>query len=160
MKRSFLWLLMLLLTGLLPGGYLAAADDEPKSAKEGETAQASESAKQELEKLQGAWVMLSYESKEKKRPDVGITTVTIKDDQWTMTSGEKVAANLKIKIDQSQDPKTIDRITSSGSKRLGIYKLHGDTLTICSESGDGVRPAEFKTTKDGGIISVFKRASK
>src|SRR4029450_9640437 len=46
MKRSFLWLLMLLLTGLLPGGYLAVAEDEHKSAKETEAAKTEEKAKQ------------------------------------------------------------------------------------------------------------------
>jgi len=46
MKRSLLWLLMLLLTGLLPTSFLSAAEDEPKSAKETEAAKTEEKAKQ------------------------------------------------------------------------------------------------------------------
>src|SRR5262245_19416213 len=45
MKRSFLWLLVLLFTGLLPASRLAA-EDEPKSDKETEAVKADDKAKQ------------------------------------------------------------------------------------------------------------------
>jgi len=41
--------------------------------------------------------------------------------------------------------------------RVGIYKLEGDTLTLCRAAGDRERPKEFKTTEEAGIL-VWKRA--
>src|SRR5262245_12947753 len=41
---------------------------------------------------------------------------------------------------------------------LGIYKLEGDTLTVCrSHTSDAVRQKGFKTTADAGILVVYKR---
>ena len=129
---------------------------------------AQENDKQELEKLQGEWVMVSREGQraEKIPADyVEESKLTIKGDRWTSTYRDNVT-NSTVRIDPSKEPKTLDRLFETARnrmiKRLCIYKLENSTLTICSESGsDGVlRPKEFNTGKDGGILIVFKRATK
>ena len=44
----------------------------------------------------------------------------------------------------------------------GIYKLEGDTLTMCraTATGDVEPPHEFKTTAEEGLLTVWKRATK
>jgi hypothetical protein len=44
---------------------------------------------------------------------------------------------------------------------LGIYKLDGDTLTICLEARGNERPTEF-ATKEGSVANliVLKRVQK
>jgi len=41
---------------------------------------------------------------------------------------------------------------------LGIYKLKGDTLTLCRmmQSGDIARPREFKPTREGEVVVVWR----
>jgi uncharacterized protein (TIGR03067 family) len=59
-------------------------------------------------------------------------------------------------LDPQQTPK---HFTSTATK--AIYRLQGDSLTICmTTSSDEPRPTEFATQKgDGRVLMVFKRAS-
>ena len=72
---------------------------------------------------------------------------------------------LPIKVDPTQNPKTMDQIAPEGKPFQGavcrcLYKLEGDTLTICNrmELGD-VRPKEF-TSKGMFAIYGYKREKK
>jgi len=61
-----------------------------------------------------------------------------------------------IKLDASKAPKWIDltRFTP------GIYKLEGDSLTICRPNSGTERPKEFKAGKDDpNVVVVYQRAS-
>jgi uncharacterized protein (TIGR03067 family) len=131
---------------------LIAADEPAKDVKK------------ELDKLQGEWTMVSMETRGRKFPDeeVGRYKLTIKDDQWIVTSGSQETKQA-IKIDPSKDPKTLDLTFKVGDQeRLsrGIYKLEGDTLTLCRTQGERERPKEFKTTNETAIVVVWKRAKK
>jgi uncharacterized protein (TIGR03067 family) len=113
----------------------------------------------ELEKLQGEWVMHASESK-------GLPARTPPPSIWTFNGTEYSTmqpggggVTVKIAIDPSQSPKHLDRTAVSGRVMLGIYKLEGDTLTICGGTADK-RPTEFKTTADFGTITVLKRKPK
>jgi len=60
------------------------------------------------------------------------------------------------KIDATTDPKIIDFTLKNRGDFEGIYKLDGDTLTVCiSEPDVKQRPAEF--AKDGKNVGVLKR---
>lgn len=117
----------------------------------------AQDTKKELDKLQGEWTMVSLETRGRKAPDETVKQykLTIKGDQWTVNEANK----MTFKIDPSKSPKTIDFTIKAGVSR-GIYKLEGDTLTLCRTVGDIERPKEFKTTAEAGILVVWKRAKK
>jgi uncharacterized protein (TIGR03067 family) len=137
--------------------------------------------KNDLERLEGDWTIVSKEVKGQKSPDEDLKAwhLTIKGDQWAMTHARGIDEAM-IRIDPTKDPKAIDltfwslgamgstvrlapgrKITSRGIYKLE-YKGGGvDTLTLCREDNPRVtRPKEFKTTQRAGMLLVFKRQSK
>jgi uncharacterized protein (TIGR03067 family) len=104
--------------------------------------------KKEVELLRGTW-----------SADVRAGDDTLKQ-QFAIYGDESFEINLggnhvngARKIDPTKNPKEIT-LTPDGSKQslLGIYKLEGDTLTICFGEK---RPADFKAK--GATLWVLKR---
>jgi uncharacterized protein (TIGR03067 family) len=140
---------------------LLVATDEP-----------AQHVKKELDRLEGEWAIVSVEGKGKKLSDDYINgwKLTIKGDQWTFMS-RKTEYKSTFRIDPAKDPKTIDltgkrfdlaKGANVESLSPGIYKLEGDTLTVCRTNFESERPKEFKTTEETGVrrIEVWKRAKK
>jgi uncharacterized protein (TIGR03067 family) len=122
----------------------------------------AQDTKGELDKLQGEWTWVSGEVKGVKgdKDKNAKQKLVIKGDQWILTvpQGE---TQWTIKIDASKDPKWID-ITRNDKKEIefqGIYKLEGDTLSVCRiiTASKRDRPKEFKTTAESGQLLVWKR---
>jgi len=116
-----------------------------------------------LENLQGEWTMVSQEQRGVKVPEevVKLFKLTVKGDQWILSrQGQAGERKETIKIDPSQNPGILDLTGPAGFTSLGIYKLEGDTITLCRtiDRGDIDRPREFKTTLEEGILVVWKRA--
>jgi uncharacterized protein (TIGR03067 family) len=119
----------------------------------------------DLEKIQGEWTMVSMEERGEKiqYEDVSRMKLTVNGNQWIVRrKGQDVEQKYTIKIDSSQNPKVLDLTPDVGYRdfvSLGIYKLEGDTLTLCrtTETGDIDRPREFRTTREEGILVVWKR---
>jgi uncharacterized protein (TIGR03067 family) len=138
--------LILLVVGL-------AADDAPPQ----------DAAKQELAKLQGAWSIVSVAIGGRAMvPDERSRQwrAVFEGDTLTATGGGQVPHSSTVRIDPTKTPKVMDHAFRRDGRETmtrGIYKLEGDTLTVCSALRDGERPARFEATEET-TLTVLKRA--
>jgi uncharacterized protein (TIGR03067 family) len=125
----------------------------------------SKDAKKELERLQGEWALTEVQRAGKKfelsdfKP-----ALEIKGTKWILTGQHKSAF---IAIHPETDPKCFDlksvEEARKGEVHEGIYKIAGDTLTICIHEGkDKQRPTRFEATAEqpNTILVVLKRVKK
>jgi uncharacterized protein (TIGR03067 family) len=124
---------------LLPAALVALAAALPT---------ASPAAEGDLEKLQGTW-------KTMVGPNQDIPMILrIQGNQATATvttaQGQSFTLKGEWKVDEKAQPKAIDWVNVKGGDgqdlpgSRAIYKLDGDTLTVCTGPPDGDRPTEFK----------------
>jgi uncharacterized protein (TIGR03067 family) len=122
--------------------------------------------KNDLEKLQGSWAMVLFfvDGEEVPTDQVRTGELLIDDDEYRPRLGASVET-ATVQVNSSRTPKEIDFTYRSGFQKgktaKGIYKLDGDTFTICRGQGtDKDRPTEFAApTGSGLILVVWKRAS-
>jgi RNA polymerase sigma factor (sigma-70 family) len=131
-----------------------ALADKPAAAGKNE-------APKDEEKILGTWIYVSVEARGNKVPEEEIKEAKVilaADGKFTamIRKGEKKGT---YKLDPAKKPKAITITNDQGNMHLGIYKLEGDSLTICMHEEDGAdRPTEF-ASKEGTKITlvVLKR---
>ncbi len=104
-------------------------------------------------KFQGSWRVQSLVVGGQTVKDTNVV-LTFAGDRLTRKAGDAMA-EATFKLDPAKDPKTIDFRPEGGATVLGIYKLDGDTLTMCVGEE---RPAQFASvagSKTG--LMVLKR---
>jgi len=115
----------------------------------------------------GEWVVESQMSgwAPIKSP-AGLTFEFTSDGKWVIhrdRAGAKTAPPRNYTVNSNTDPPTFDIVSQSGSPlALGIYKVEGDTLTICFASpAEEERPKTFESA-DGSrnMLIVLKRVKK
>ena len=132
-------------------------------------AAAADGQEKKAEKLDGSWVIVGMEKGGEKLPDEFFKkapekerTVRIAGDKLIAMKGDK-EDSLTVKFDPTKTPMQLTATETKGGKpetSVGIYKLDGDTLTICmvESEKEADRPKEFKTAKDSkAMILVLKR---
>ena len=129
----------------------------------------------DVDRLQGDWVMVEYGSIKYKEGEVDQFHCNIyiqKDRAIFHFNGtdpdDEVVTTFA--VDASKNPKEIDFVGvgstiptfKKGEKTLGIYKLDGDSLTLCrAAEKKGDRPKDFKTLRDEGVyVCKFVRSKK
>jgi uncharacterized protein (TIGR03067 family) len=122
-------------------------------------------AKDDPEKIQGTWEVVSVEDNGRKAPDDKIKDAQfiIAKDKLTVVHGDKMKEIGTFKLDPSKKPGWIDMTESGGKTMLGIYELKGDTLKMCfNEKAGGERPTQFVSMADSpnDLLFVLKREKK
>ena len=123
-----------------------------------------ETVKAELARHQGTWRASTsvYDGQDAPAEIVRSITRTVEKDHVVWKRDGKSFAGTTIAIDPSRGPKTIDVIPDGGKNRcervLGIYKLDGDTLTICMAAPGQPRPTALRAEKGSGwTLRTFRR---
>lgn len=119
--------------------------------------------KKDLDKLQGAWVVIDAERDGQPLQRIKGNKLVIKGNQFTIVTK---CAELKgdLTLDPSKTPRTIDFQHQEGmlldKSWKGIYKFEDDKLTLCYAEADSGkdRPTEF-ATEDGSsrLLIVVQR---
>src|ERR1051326_586187 len=124
----------------------------------------TQAASEEMKRFQGKWTLVRAELAGALQPSSGAVIYTFEEDRM-MRNPQKDDPTIRYRIDPGTTPKQFDLIVQLGdivSTCPGIYKLDGDTLTICYDGAlkNRTRPTEF-TTKAGTYLAmlVLKRQS-
>ena len=114
----------------------------------------------------GEWVVESAMTAGKARPQAGdpLKYVFTADGKWIVYRGErKLTGDQRGYVtDAKKDPPTIDLTIDVADqetrKTLGIFKVEGDTLTLCIGRINGDRPKNYEATPEApATLYVFKR---
>lgn len=96
-------------------------------------------------------------------PDGGIKVTFTADGKMLFKEGNKDEETGSYKVDAKKNPGEIDiSPPKEGGEMKGIFKLDGDTLTICLADKDATeRPTKFESTDGSKIMLVtLKRIKK
>jgi uncharacterized protein (TIGR03067 family) len=123
--------------------------------------------KDALKKFEGDWVFSSWDHAGNPLPAEARETAkwTVKGEKYTFEFND-LKEEGTIKLDPGKKPATIDLAITEGedkgNSQVGIYKMDGDTITVClAPPGAKDRPTEFKSTEENGyILATIKRAKK
>lgn len=113
------------------------------------------------DKLEGHWIGTSYKRGEGEVPKEKIMTeLVITKDGYEFPVGiNRISKKGSYKLDAAKG--TIDFTPDDGpakGKTLpGIYKVEGDTLTLCFRSAGMERPKELKTTDRNTVLATYER---
>ena len=92
--------------------------------------------------------------------DLKSIVVTIKGENYTVTTKQGPDTGT-LKVDETQKPRAMDATRTEGfeaGKVIAVYKIDGDTMTVCYAFNGGDRPTEL-ATKEGSawLLITYQR---
>ena len=109
--------------------------------------------------LQGKWIVESFQYNGGPGEMMKEAVREFKDNKYTLTPKAGDVIEGTIKLDPSQEPKTID-LEINGRTLKGIYEVDGDMLKMSYTLNDGERPTDFASKPDSGQILVTHKRAK
>lgn len=121
-----------------------------------------------LKKLQGTWQLTGQEhgGKKAEMKDLADTTLEVNRTAFTSRDGIDIKEDSRVsRLDPRAKPAAIDLTIVAGPDIdkvvQGVWKLEGDTLTICVAEPGKERPKAFAGKEGTGhTLLVFRRARK
>jgi uncharacterized protein (TIGR03067 family) len=117
----------------------------------------------------GTWVVVGMEQKGAKLPAEVIEglsmKLTIKGENYTVTTGDKVVDKGTSTVDVKKKPYTADIKSEEGPNKgktiLAILEIDGDSMKACYDLEGKARPTEFSTKEgSGNVLILYKRETK
>src|SRR5437867_9142460 len=121
--------------------------------------------KKDMERLQGAWKMVAFETADAAAAkDIKIKgKIVFEGNKFIVFLDDTKFGEAEFKLDPSKKPKHIDVTPADGFNKgktlLGIYEFDGDKLKLCSYDDPQVRPKSFAYEKgETGASITLERA--
>jgi uncharacterized protein (TIGR03067 family) len=115
-----------------------------------------QATREDRERLQGTWALVTMVVDGRELGDgEGKETyqLTFEEDRYAISTGGRTRTRGAYRLDAARSPKALDTIPSEGEEagrtRLGIYKLEGDTLTVCAHDPARHHPGQHRPGLDG-----------
>jgi uncharacterized protein (TIGR03067 family) len=125
-----------------------------------------DTARGDSESLEGTWSLVSVEinAQPLSMDKLKDSRLVVKGVSYSFRLGDARLA-MTYKLDPGKSPKTLDLTLTEGPDKgktyHAIYRLEGDTLTICrSVEPDKERPTEFATMPGSGLMLVVWKRDK
>jgi uncharacterized protein (TIGR03067 family) len=114
--------------------------------------------------LQGMWTVVSFHHDGGSTPvqEGRVIPYTFEGNKLITVGPFDAKVEIEYRLDPSKNPKQIDQRFTGGALgpwiAKGIYKIEGETLTICYGGPNVARPTDFTTKPgDGRTMRVHKR---
>jgi len=119
------------------------------------------SAKSDLDGLQGDWVPVELVANGEKLSDDALSNIKlkIKGNEYFLETNDGQNQGT-FKLQGTANPRLMDVTTSDSAQLPAIYEVSGGTFKVCYAVNGTSRPTEFKSTEGSDhVLAVYKRNS-